>query len=152
MLTKTIVRTEHAPSPKGPYSQGVIAGDLVYVAGQGPVDPQSGELRLGDIRSECELTLKNIEAILRASGTGLENVVQCRVYLADLKDFAAMNEIYCRFFPDNPPARTTVGAGSLLNGIKIEIDAVALAGDRKRERAHRAERSRSAGRQRNRRR
>jgi len=148
MLTKAIVRTEHAPSPKGPVLTRCHRRRSGLCCRARPCDRQSGELRLGDIRSECEITLKNTDAIL----TGLENVVGCRVYLADLKDFAAMNEIYRRFFPGSSLARTTVGAGSLLHGIKIEIDAVALAGDRKRGRAHRAGRSRSAGSRRKRRR
>ncbi len=126
MSPKKIVMTKLAPTPKGPYSQGVIAGNFVFVAGQGPVDPQSGRSLLGDIRSECELTLKNIEAILKASGTTLENVVQCTVYLRDLADFNSMNEVYSRFFPRHCPARTTVQAGGLLHKIKVEIDAVAL--------------------------
>lgn len=126
MPRKRIITTKLAPAAIGPYSQGVAAGDFVFVAGQGPVDPQSGRFVLGDIRSECELTLKNIEAILKASGTTLANVVQCTVYLRDLADFSAMNEVYGRFFSSHCPARTTVQAGNLLQDIKIEIDAVAL--------------------------
>ncbi len=132
MPEKRIVVTKQAPAAKGPYSQGVVAGDLVFVAGQGPVDPASGRFVLGDIRSECELTLKNIEAILKAAGTTLANVVQCNVYLRDLDDFPAMNEVYSRFFPRPYPARTTIQAGDLLHDIKVEIDAVALLPGRKR--------------------
>lgn len=135
MRAKKIVRTQLAPEPKGPYSQGIIAGDLVFVAGQGPVDPQSGRFILGDIREECELTLKNLEAILKASGTTLANVVQCTVYLGDLADFEAMNQVYGRFFPAHCPARTTLQAGKLLRGIKVEIDAVALIPNRRHKRA-----------------
>jgi 2-iminobutanoate/2-iminopropanoate deaminase len=126
MPKKRIIVTKQAPAAKGPYSQGVVAGDLVFVAGQGPVDSASGRFVLGDIRSECELTLKNIEAILKAAGTTLANVVQCTVYLRDLADFPAMNEVYSRFFPRPYPARTTVQASDLLHDIKVEIDAVAL--------------------------
>lgn len=132
MTKKSSVATRLAPVPKGPYSQAVIAGEFVFVAGQGPVDPASGNLVLGDIRSECELTLKNIEAILQASGTTLNNVVRCSVYLADINDFEPMNEVYSRFFPQNPPARTTIGTGSLLGGIKVEIDVVAFLENKKR--------------------
>lgn len=131
MSERKIVSTKLAPTPKGPYSQGVIAGDFVFVAGQGPVDPQSGRLILGDIRSECELTLKNIETILEASGAKLSDVTRCTVYLRDLQDFEAMNEVYRRFFPQNPPARTTIGANDLLGDIKVEIDAVAFLPDKK---------------------
>jgi 2-iminobutanoate/2-iminopropanoate deaminase len=124
MKTK-IIRTDMAPSPKGPYSQGIIAGDFVFIAGQGPVDPRSGQLLLGDIRAECELTLRNIEAILTAAGATLSDVVKCTVYLRDLTDFGAMNEVYRRFFPRDCPARSTIQAGNLFGGIKVEIDAVA---------------------------
>lgn len=126
MPKKRIIVTKQAPAAKGPYSQAVVAGDLVFVAGQGPVDPASGRFVLGDIRSECELTLTNIEAILKAAGTTLANVVQCTIYLSDLTDFQAMNEVYSRFFPHPYPARTTIQAGNLLHDIKVEIDAVAL--------------------------
>lgn len=126
MPRKQIITTKLAPAAIGPYSQGVVAGDFVFIAGQGPVDPESGRFVLGDIRSECELTLKNIEAILKASGTTLTNVVQCTVYLRDLADFTALNEVYGRFFSTHCPARTTVQAGNLLREIKVEIDAVAL--------------------------
>src|SRR5262249_39004581 len=126
MREKKIITTELAPAAKGPYSQGVVAGNFLFVAGQGPVDPESGDFQLGDIRSECELTLKNIEAILRAGGTDPAHVVQCTVYLRDLADFEAMNEVYSRFFPSRCPARTTVQAAGLLHGIRIEIDAVAF--------------------------
>jgi 2-iminobutanoate/2-iminopropanoate deaminase len=135
MLERKIVSTKLAPAPKGPYSQGVIAGDFVFVAGQGPVDPQSGRLILGDIRSECELTLKNIEAIIAASGAKLADVTRCTVYLRDLQDFGAMNEVYQRYFSHNPPARTTIGASNLLGDIKVEIDAVAFLPDKKRSHA-----------------
>lgn len=126
MVEKQIISTPRAPLPKGPYSQAVVAGDLVFVAGQGPLDPKTGQFVLGEIRDECELTLKNIQAILRACGADLNNVVQCTVYLANLVDFEAMNEVYSRFFPRQCPARTTTQAGRLLAGIKIEIDAVAF--------------------------
>jgi len=129
MPRKKIIKTKLAPAAKGPYSQGVVAGDFVFVAGQGPVDPESGRFCLGDIRSECELTLKNIAAILKAAGAALENVVQCTVYLRDLADFNAMNEVYSRFFPKHCPARTTIQAANLLHEIKVEIDALALLPD-----------------------
>jgi len=135
MTQKKIITAELAPAAKGPYSQGVVAGDLLFVAGQGPVDPASGRFVLGDIRSECQLTLKNIEAILKAGGTTLDNVVQCTVYLRDLADFPAMNEVYSRFFPRLCPVRTTIQAANLLQGIKVEIDAVALIPDERHARS-----------------
>lgn len=146
MPKKRAIVTKQAPAAKGPYSQGVVAGGFVFVAGQGPVDPASGRFVLSDIRSECELTLRNIEAILRAAGTTLANVVQCTVYLRDLADFSAMNEVYSRFFPRPYPARTTVQGGDLLQGIKVEIDAVALLPRGKRARpVHRVRQSARRG-------
>lgn len=126
MPKQTVIVTKQAPAAKGPYSQGVVAGGLVFVAGQRPVDPASGRFVLGDIRSECELTLRNIGAILKAAGTTLANVVQGRVYLRELAGFSAMNDVYSRFFMQPYPARTTIGAGDLLHNMKVEIDAVAL--------------------------
>ncbi len=126
MREKKIITTKRAPAAKGPYSQGTVAGNLLFVAGQGPVDPQTGNFLLGDIQSECKLTLQNVEAILRAAGSSLDKVLQCTVYLRDLNDFKAMNEIYSLFFPSRPPARTTIQAGDLVRGIKIEIDVIAF--------------------------
>lgn len=126
MSEKRIIQTEQAPLPRGPYSQAVVANGFVFVAGQGPVDPQTGRFTLGDIRSQCELTLNNLEAILKASGTSLRNVIQCTVYLANLDDFEGMNHVYSRYFSDRCPARSTIQAARLLGGIKVEIDAIAL--------------------------
>ncbi len=117
------VQTRAAPRPRGPYSQGIVSGDFVFVAGQGAVNPKTQELELGDIRSETRRTLENIEAILKASGSSLRDAVRVGVFLNDMKDFGAMNEVYREFFPADPPARTTVGA--VLPGIKVEIDCIA---------------------------
>ena len=100
-----------------------MAGDFVFVAGQGPINTATNEMELGDIRSETRRTLENIRAILEASGSSLRNVVRVGVFLADLNDFAAMNEVYKKFFTVDPPARTTVGVQ--LPKIKIEIDCIA---------------------------
>ena len=118
------VRTEKAPVPVGPYSQAVVANGFVYVAGQGPADPATGKWP-DDVAAQTEQTLKNIQAILEAAGTSLAHVVKTNVYLADRRDFAAMNEVYRRFFPENPPARTTVQALPPVD-IKVEIDVVAV--------------------------
>ena len=120
---RKVIRTLDAPRPRGVYSQAIVAGDFVFVAGQGAVSPQTNELELGDIRSETRRTLENIRAILEAAGSSLREVVRVGVFLADIKDFAAMNEVYREFFPEDPPARTTVGAQ--LPQIKIEIDCIA---------------------------
>jgi 2-iminobutanoate/2-iminopropanoate deaminase len=120
---RKVIRTLSGPRPLGPYSQAIVAGDFVFVAGQGPLNPATNEMELGDIRSETRRTLENMRAILEASGSSLRDVVRMGVFLADLNDFAAMNEVYKKFFPVDPPARTTVGVQ--LPKIKIEIDCIA---------------------------
>ena len=114
------------PLPRGPYSPAVRAGDFIYVSGQVPVDPVTNQTVLGDIRQETRQVLHNIERILEGCGASRADVVKCQVYLADVKDFAAMNEVYTEFFGEAKPARTTIGVGALpLPGAKVEIDAVA---------------------------
>jgi 2-iminobutanoate/2-iminopropanoate deaminase len=120
---RKVIRTLSGPRPLGPYSQAIVACDFVFVAGQGPLNPATNEMELGDIRSETRRTLENMRAILEASGSSLRDVVRMGVFLADLNDFAAMNEVYKKFFPVDPPARTTVGVQ--LPKIKIEIDCIA---------------------------
>lgn len=112
-----------APRPRGPYSPAIVAEGFVFVAGQGPVNPKTNELELGDVRLETRRTLENIRIILSAAGSSLRDVVRVGVFLADMSDFAAMNEVYREFFPEAPPARTTVGAQ--LPKIKVEIDCIA---------------------------
>lgn len=114
-----------APAPQGPYSPAVRAGDFIYVSGQGPIDPATNTLSLGDIRHETELVLCNLQRILEGCGASLADVVKCSVFLADATDFGAMNEVYGRFFGKNKPARTTVQAGMVAPGMKVEIDCVA---------------------------
>jgi 2-iminobutanoate/2-iminopropanoate deaminase len=121
-MRKSIV-TPDAPKPAGPYSHAVIADGFVFVAGQGPVNPKTGQTELGDIKAETHRTLTNVQVILESAGSSLKEVVRVGVFLADLKDFEAMNDVYREFFPENQPARTTVGVQ--LPKIKIEIDCVA---------------------------
>jgi len=125
-LRKAIV-TEHAPKPVGPYSQGIIEGDLIFVAGQGPINPLTGTLELGDARSETKRVFENLRAILQAAGSSLDHVLKCNVYLRDINDFAAMNEVYARYFPANPPARSTIEAARLPRDCRVEIDLIAEA-------------------------
>jgi 2-iminobutanoate/2-iminopropanoate deaminase len=116
-----VVRTDKAPAPKGPYSQGRRVGNLLFVAGQGPFDAK-GNLVGTTIVEQTKATLANVKAIVEAGGATLADVVKVNVYLTDLADFAAMNEVYASFFPDPYPVRTTVQAGLL--GFLVEIDAV----------------------------
>lgn len=124
---KTTVFTEKGAKPIGPYSPGVRAGDFIFVSGQGPADPQ-GKIHSEDIREQTRAVLNNIRVILEAAGATMHDVVRCNVYLADLKDFQAMNEVYREFLGPNFPTRTTVG--TLLLGIKVEIDAIAYTGSK----------------------
>ncbi len=129
---RKVIRSTDAPRPRGPYSPAIVADGFVFVAGQGPVNPLTDELVLGDIGTETRRTLENIRAILEAAGSSLRDVVRVGVFLSDMKDFNAMNEVYREFFPEDPPARTTVGAQ--LPRIKVEIDCVARLRKPKRKR------------------
>jgi 2-iminobutanoate/2-iminopropanoate deaminase len=120
---RKVIRTADAPKPLGVYSQAIVSDGWVFVAGQGPINPQTNEMELGDIRSETRRTLQNIQAILEAAGSSLRYAVRMGVFLADLADFPAMNEVFREFFPEDPPARTTVGVQ--LPRIKVEIDCIA---------------------------
>ncbi len=122
MTDKTELKTEHAPQPAGPYSQGIAAGDFVFVAGQRPVDPETGYIP-EDIQGQTRQVIKNIEAVLKEHGCTLADVVRSGAYLSDLKNFAAMNEVYSEMFPKPFPARTCIGTN--LRGILIEIDVIA---------------------------
>ncbi len=113
------------PTPRGPYSPAVRAGDFIYVSGQVPVDPATNEVKLGDIRHETRMVLTNIQRILEGCGASMADVVKCSVFLVDGKDFGAMNEVYSEFFGDNKPARTTVAVAFALPGLKVEIDCIA---------------------------
>jgi 2-iminobutanoate/2-iminopropanoate deaminase len=122
---RNAVVTGNAPKPLGPYSQAVIEGDFIFVSGQGCTNPSTGKLERGDARSETKRTFENIRAILEAAGSSLDHVTKCNVYLRDINDFAAMNEIYQTFFSAPFPARTTIQAGALPGGIAVEIECIA---------------------------
>ncbi len=114
-----------APAPRGPYSHAVRAGDFIFVSGMGPIDPESNQLIVSDIQSETRLVLNNIRRILEGCGASMADVVQCRVFLDDRKDFQAMNAVYAEFFGEAKPARTTIQAVLPSEGMKVEIDCVA---------------------------
>ncbi len=124
---KNIVFTDRAPKPVGPYSQAVVAGGLVFVSGQGPIHPAAGKYQPADVRAETRQTLENLKAILEAAGSSIEKTVKVTVYLRDIKDFPAMNEVYASYFKAPAPARTTIQAGALPLGISVEIDCIAVA-------------------------
>ncbi len=126
-MARSVVRTDKAPKPLGPYNQAIVAGDTIYVAGQGPADPSTGKINTGTFEEQATLTLRNIQAILEAAGSGLHDVVKVTVYLADNDDFPKLNEVCKRFFKEPYPARATVGA-DLVFGILIEVDCIAVRG------------------------
>src|SRR6266540_7277767 len=112
------------PIPRGPYSPAVRAGDFIFVAGQGPIDPATDQMSYGDIQHETRLVLNNIKRILEGCGAGMKDVVKCSVFLKDGKDFAAMNEVYAEFFGSDKPARTTVETRFANPAMKVEIDCI----------------------------
>ena len=123
---KQIVKTGLAPQAIGPYSQAIKAGGFVFASGQIPIDPETGEFVSGGIAEQTRQVMKNLAAVLDAAGSDLQLVVKTTVYLADMAEFTAMNEVYGKFFTDEPPARATVQAARLPRDAKVEIEAVAL--------------------------
>ena len=120
------VQSGKLPKPVGPYSPGVIFEKLLFVSGQGAVDPATGKMAGPDVETQAEQVLKNIASILEAAGSGLNYVLRCGVFLTDMADFPRMNLVYARMFGENRPARTTVQAAALPSpGLKVEIDAIA---------------------------
>jgi 2-iminobutanoate/2-iminopropanoate deaminase len=130
MAEKSVVRTEAAPAPfqGAPYSQAIRAGGLVFVSGQLALRPDHAEIVGDSITEQTEQVFANLRAILEAAGTGLDRLVKTTVYLTDLGDFTGMNEVYARHVGDAPPARATIEVSALPSGVKVEIEAIALAG------------------------
>ena len=120
------ISTEAAPAAIGPYSQGLACGDLLFISGQLPIDPASGELIEGTIEEKTRRVLDNLRAVAEAAGGGLEDVVKTTVFLKDMNDFGAMNSVYAEYFTDTPPARAAVQVAALPKGADIEIEAVAV--------------------------
>jgi 2-iminobutanoate/2-iminopropanoate deaminase len=124
---KEIVSTEKGPKAIGPYSQAVRANGFVFISGQGALDPATGALVEGGIAEQTTRALENLKGIAEAAGSSLDRAVKVTVYLKDINDFAAMNEVYARYFPKNRPARTTVEVARLPRDLRVEIDMIALA-------------------------
>ena len=124
---RDVIATPNGPAAIGPYSQAIKANGFVFVSGQIPLDPATMQLVEGGIAQQTERVLKNLQAILSAAGTSLEKAVKTTVFLKDMGEFAAMNEVYARFFPSAPPARATVEVARLPKDVRVEIDVVALA-------------------------
>ena len=122
---KQVIHTDSAPAAIGPYSQAIQIGDLLFVSGQVPIDPSTGAVVEGDIKAQAQQSLNNLKAILNAAGTNMGPVVKTTVFLADMNDFAAMNEVYAQFFQEPFPARSAVQVGRLPKDAKVEIEAIA---------------------------
>jgi len=122
---KRTIHSKNGPPAKGPYSHAVATGDLIFVSGQGPVDPKTGEIVHGDLEAEATLAFENLKAILEDCGSSLDKVLKVTVFLSDIDNFGAFNEIYKRFFTQDFPARTCIQAGRLPFDIQVEIEAIA---------------------------
>jgi 2-iminobutanoate/2-iminopropanoate deaminase len=122
------ISTKDAPAAIGPYSQAVKAGGMMFLSGQIPLDPATGAMVDGDVRAQTERVMENLAAVLAAAGLTFANVVKTTIYLTDLGDFAAVNEVYGKRFASHPPARATVQVAALPKGARVEIDAIAIAG------------------------
>ncbi len=127
---RQIIETKDAPQAIGPYSQAVSANGFVFASGQIPLDPLTGEFIAGGVAEQTEQVLLNLARVLEAAGSSLNRVVKTTVFLADMNDFAAMNEVYGRHFNNEPPARATVAAAGLPRGARVEIEAIALVAEK----------------------
>ena len=123
---KTIINTDHAPKPVGPYSQAVRAGNRLYISGQVAIDPISNTIIKSNIEDETTQIMKNIENILKEAGLMFDNVVRTKIYLTNMNDFSAVNNVYGSYFKSSPPARTTIEVSGLPLGVNVEIDMIAV--------------------------
>jgi 2-iminobutanoate/2-iminopropanoate deaminase len=124
---RDVIATDRGPQAIGPYSQAIRAAGLIFTSGQIAIDPATSQIVAGDVSAQTERVLQNISGILQASGSGLEKILRCTVFLKNMGDFAAMNEVYGRYFKQSPPARSTVEVARLPKDVLVEIDAIALA-------------------------
>lgn len=124
-MRKQVIYTEKAPQPIGPYSQAIRAGDFLFLSGQIPIDPATGERVTGDVKRQTQQVLNNLKGILESQGMGMENVVKVTVFLKDMGSFSQMNEVYATYFSSQPPARSTVEVSGLAKNVDVEIEAIA---------------------------
>ena len=125
-MEKQVVNTDQAPAAIGPYSQAVKVGEMVFVSGQIPIDPATGDIVQGDIKAQTRQVLTNLNAVLTAAGSSLEKTVKTTVYITNMDEFTQVNEVYSEFFTDQPPARACVEVSRLPKGVAVEIDAIAV--------------------------
>jgi 2-iminobutanoate/2-iminopropanoate deaminase len=126
MMDKKVIFTENASKPIGPYSQGIISGDLLFLSGERGIDPKTGKIVEGGIQKQTEQMFNNIKAVLEKGGASLDKVVKATVFLTDLNEFDLMNEVYKTFFKEKPPVRTSVEVSRLPGDVKIEVDVIAV--------------------------
>ncbi len=119
---KKIIRTDAAPAPVGPYSQAVRAGNYLFCSGQIAIDPKTNQVVLGSVQEQTELVMKNIEGVLKAADATWSQIVKTTIFLTDMTDFPKVNEIYGRYFPENPPARSTIAVAALPKGVNVEVE------------------------------
>ena len=119
------INTQKAPAPVGPYSQAIVEGNLIFCSGQAALNPQTGKIETDSVADQTKITLLNLESVLQEAGSGLQNVIKCNVYLADMEDFQEMNQVYEEMFAPHKPARTTIEAARLPLDAKVEIECVA---------------------------
>jgi 2-iminobutanoate/2-iminopropanoate deaminase len=124
-MSKKIIHTDYAPKAVGPYSQAVMLGDMLYCSGQIPIDPKTQDVFTGDIKTQTEMVLSNIDAVLKAADLNFSHIVKTTIFLTSMSDFATVNEIYAKKFPANPPARSTIQVAALPKGVNVEIEVIA---------------------------
>lgn len=125
-MSKEIIVTDKAPAAIGPYSQAVKSDKLIFASGQIPIDPLTGEIVPGDVRAQTNQVMKNLQAVLTAAGSGMQNIVKTTLFIKNMDDFSLINEVYAGFFDNNQPARSTVEVARLPKDVKIEIEAIAV--------------------------
>ena len=125
-MSKEIIQTDQAPSAIGPYSQGIKKNSMVFVSGQIPMDPSTGEIVVGDIQTQTRQVLNNVQAVLKASGATLDDVVKATVFITSMDDFPQVNEVYAEYFKNDPPARACVEVSRLPKSVQVEIEAIAI--------------------------
>jgi len=125
-MTKTIIKTENAPAPIGPYNQAVLVDNTLYVSGQIAINPASGNLEINDLTNETHLVMKNMGAVLNAAGMNYENIVKCSIFISNMGDFSTINEVYGTYFKSDFPARETVEVACLPKSVNVEISCIAV--------------------------
>jgi 2-iminobutanoate/2-iminopropanoate deaminase len=125
-MGKEVIQTDKAPKPIGPYSQAIRAGNFIFLSGQLPIDPSTGEMVSGDIRQQTRQVLENVKGVLESQGLGMQDIVKVSIFLRDMGNFNQMNEVYATYFSSHPPARSTVEVGKFPKNADIEIEAIAI--------------------------